>query len=169
MEEKEINKIETIVRIMLGQRNFGAMLGDDKPEHLRFDMGGNRDGDEGEDENVEIWKKFYPFFGHKVSIRRSYNDKRPVSTEYIFTFHKGCGYLKQIIIDEESGRGYYYDDDVISYCGSGTVDILTDLIVRFAGEDFDMVHDHIKNMPEDLLLDATYGAKYGVQTIELYC
>jgi hypothetical protein len=169
MEEKEIERIETIVRVMLGQRNFGAMLGDDKPEHLRFGMGGDEHDDEGEDENVKIWKKFYPFFGHKVSIRGSHDNERPLATEYVFTFHEGCGYLKQIIIDEESGRGYYYDDDVISYCGYGTVDILTDLIVRFAGEHFDVVHNHIKNMPEDLLLDARYGAKYGVQTIELYC
>jgi hypothetical protein len=169
MEEKEIEKIETIVRLILGQRNFGAMLGENRPEHLRFSMSGNRDGNEGEDANVEIWKKFYNFFGHKVSIRRSYNDKRPVATEYVFTFHKGCGYLKQIVIDEETGKAYFDDENEISYGGYGTVDILTDLIVRFIGEDYDVAYELIKNVPEESLLSARFKSKHGMQTIEHYC
>ena len=168
MEEKEINEIEIMVRLILGQTDFSAILDKgQKPKHLRFKMSGNRDGEEGEDANVEIWKKFYPFFGHKLSIRRSYNDERPVAAEYVFTFHKGCGYLKQVICDEKRGVGY--EKEINSYCGNGTVDILTDLIIRFSDEDYDMIYDHIKNMPEDLLLDAKYNAKYGLQTIEHYC
>lgn len=169
MEEKEINRIETMVRLILGQTDFSATLDENqRPKHLRFDMSGNRDDEEGEDANVEIWKKFYPFFGHKLSIRRSYNDERSVATEYIFTFHKGCGTLYQLILDKEKPN-IGYEEEVESYCGYGTVEILTDLIIRFAGEHYDVIYDHIKNMPEDLLLDAKYNAKHGVQTIEKYC
>jgi hypothetical protein len=170
MKQKE--KIETVVRLLLGQTDFSARLDDDqRPEHLRFDMGGNRDDDEGEDANIEIWKIFYPFFGHKLSIRRSYRDERPVFTQYVFTFHKGGGYLNEVVYDEERGNTYGDDDDeIMSYNGDGTVEILTDLIARFCPDDmYDFVNHHIKNMPEESLLSAEYFAKYGVQTIKNYC
>jgi hypothetical protein len=168
MKEQEKNKIETIVRLLLGQTDFSARLDDNqRPEHLRFDMGGNRDDDEGEDANVKIWKIFYPFFGHKLSIRRSYRDERPLATQYVFTFHKGGGYLNEVIHNKEDGNGY--DEEVMSYYGYGTVEILTDLIARFCPDDYDFVNYHIKHMPEESLLDAEYFAKYGVQTIKIYC
>mgnify|MGYP006266261901 CR=1 FL=1 len=168
ISEKQKAEIETIVRLLLGQRNFGARLNnDEKPEHLRFDMSGNRDDEEGEDANVEIWKKFYPFFGNKISIRRSYGDQRPVPTQYVFTFHKGGGYLNEIIYDEQSGT--HYEDEIMGYYGYGTVEILTDLIARFCLEFYDFINHHIKNMPEDSLLDAEYFGKYGKQSIETYC
>jgi hypothetical protein len=174
MEEKEINEIETMVRLILGQTDFGAILDENqRPKHLRFNMSGNRDSEEGENANVEIWKKFYPFFGLNLSIRRAYNDERLFFTGFIFTFHKGCGSLIQIICDNEDEEDeccYFYREKVIkAYGGDGTVDILKDLIIRFAGKHYGAIYNHIKNTPEDLLLDATYNSKYGLQTIEYYC
>ena len=158
--EEEKTKIEMFVRLILGQRDFSAVIDEDnRPEHLRFDMGGNRDDDEGEEANIEIWKKFYPFFGHKLSIRRSYRDERPVFTEYVFTFHKGGGYLKET----------EYGDDLMSYYGYGTVEILTDLIERLCPEHYTLIYQHIKMMPEESLLDAESLAKFGKQTIKDYC
>jgi hypothetical protein len=162
--EKERAKIETIVRLILGQRDFGAIINEDeRPEHLRFDMGGNRDDDEGENANVEIWKKFYPFFGHKLSIRRSYGDERPILTEYVFTFHKGGGCLNETLYDKDN------DEEVMSYYGEGTVKILTDLIERFCPEYYDFTYELTKTMSEKLILDAEYITKFGVQTIKDYC
>lgn len=165
MKEKKQKDIEVYVRLLLGQINFGTSDADQKIEHLRFCMGGNRDDDEGEDANVKIWRIFYPFFGHKLSIRRSYRDDRPVMTKYFFTFHKGCGYLYEAILDD----GGVYVEEVMSYCSYGTVDILTDLIMRLVGEDYDIIYRHIRNMPEKSLLAAESIGEFGIQTIETYC
>ena len=165
MNEKEKKDLEVLVRLLLGQRNFGAGDKNEKIDHLRFSMGGNRDDDEGEDANVKIWRIFYPFFGNKLSVRRSYRDDRPVSTQYIFTFHKGYGYLYEVILSDDGA----YQEEVMNYGSYGTVDILVDLIVRFAGEDYDFIYHHIKNMPEESLHAAEYFGVFGIQTIETYC
>lgn len=43
MNEKEKKDIEVYVRLLLGQRNFGVSDTDQKIDHLRFCMVGNRD------------------------------------------------------------------------------------------------------------------------------
>jgi len=119
--------VEAFVRKTLGQDLSKEYLPDEQPEHLRFDMSGNRDSNEGDIANEKIWALFEKLNYH-LDIRSSYNDDRPASADFVFTFHKGHGYLYRV--DEKSGK--WRNNLVESYGGIGTVEILTDLLLRFS-------------------------------------
>lgn len=129
--------VEYVVRKRLGQKleSYGDFVifkrdrkdeNSDKPEHLRFDMGGQRDGEGGMKENKAIFR----LFNLPVTLRSSYDyeDKRPGEHSNIFIFHKGSPMLF-----ERKKDGYLAE--VKEYGGYGTVEILVELINRFAAHD----------------------------------
>ena len=126
-EEQSI--VEQYVRKTLGQDLTKVLLDGERSEHLRFNMSGNRDSDIGEIHNEQIWNLFTEEFQYNLTIKRSYGDPDPLhaDTKYVFIFHKGNGELYYVginnLIDEEP---------IETYGGYGTVEILTDLILRFS-------------------------------------
>lgn len=116
-------EVEHKIRYALGQRltTFDG-LENTRPEHLRFDMSGDRDSNESYYHNLSIFKLFnFPLY-----LDLSYNTENlPINRIYkhSFIFHKGTPTLC------ENGAGIH------DFAGDGTVDILI-LLTYFFG-DFD--------------------------------
>lgn len=119
----KIELIELYVRIKLGQKLSQFNYERHNQEHLRFDMTGNRDGDDGHNENKKIWNLFSDVLD-TLDIKKSYNERTISSYPYVFVFHKGGGYLYKTKFDGS------YDEPIEEYYTYGTVDIITDLICR---------------------------------------
>jgi hypothetical protein len=124
---KEIKKtilgeeIEHKIRYALGQRLTTFTAGK-KPEHLRFEMAGDRDDDTGYYMNLSV----FGYFNFPLYLDLSYNNKNIViqkSFDHSFVFHKGTGTL------------YKKGKEVASFGGYGTIDILILLVYYFG--DFD--------------------------------
>ena len=99
---------------------------EDKPEHLRLEMCGQRDGDGGIEENREI----FALFNLPITLRSSYDYEGYNPSEFgnIFIFHKGSPILFQ---RKESGELV----EIQQYNGYGTVEILVELINKFSLRD----------------------------------
>lgn len=124
---------EYIVRRKLGQHllSFDDYLSfkkersddfDDKPNHLRLNMTGQRDSDGGIYQNQAIFK----MFNLPITIKWSNYEYDYDSNDFgnLFIFHKGTPTLFQRM---EYGGVV----EIATYNGYGTVDILVDLIHRF--------------------------------------
>lgn len=117
----DINKaIEHKVRYILGQRLTSTT---EHADHLRFNMGGQRDGENGLKNNIYILSLFKDI---PVTVRGTYLHKAvsPFDFKYILTFHKGCGSL---YIDTPNGG----ESGVFDFSGMGTVDIIIQMIIFF--------------------------------------
>jgi len=129
-----VERTKRFIRTKLGQKLFPGDEGFIEPEHLRFDMSGNRDDDEGEIHNDKIWEIFKPYFFTDSSfdfcVRRSYRDDRPVDKDYCFIFHKGSGGLYEL--DPFESEITDRDESLIyDFSGYGTVDIIYTLFEFF--------------------------------------
>jgi hypothetical protein len=124
-----VETVSSYVRRTLGHDLSKELKDGERPDHLRFYMGGNRDSNEGDIENLNIWALF-PELHYYVTPKSSYRDSGDnfVNTEYSFIFHKGHGYLYKTNSDGTINN----DNEVESYGGHGTVEILTDLLLRFS-------------------------------------
>lgn len=113
--------IEHNVRYILGQRLCGS--GENRTNHKRFDMCGQRDGVGGLQNNIDIMALFKDI---PVTVRGTYSFKKisPFDHKHILTFHKGTGMLYQ---DLEDGN----EKCILEFGGWGTVDIIMGLIEYF--------------------------------------
>lgn len=113
-------QIEHNVRYILGQRLTGPMQ---HADHLRFNMGGQRDGENGLQNNISLMTLFKNI---PVTVRGTYNYKivSPFDEKYILTFHKGGGIL---YTDGKNGE----ENGILSFGGDGTIDIVIQLIMFF--------------------------------------
>ena len=113
--------IEHNVRYILGQRLCGSHK--TRAEHLRFNMSGQRDSENGLKGNIYLMNLFKDI---PVPVRGTYSHKvvSPFDEKYILTFHKGCG----ILYMDGPGGG---ENGVLEFGGSGTVDIIIELIIYF--------------------------------------
>lgn len=136
--------LEYVVRKKLGQnlnsyadyvtfKKSRAADFENKPEHLRFEMCGQRDSDGGIEENREIFK----LFNLPITLGSSYSYEEYDPNEYgnIFIFHKGTPILFQRNTNGELV-------EIQQYGGYGTVEILIELINRFSLRD--IVQDELK-------------------------
>lgn len=113
--------LEHNVRYILGQRLCGAVS--NHANHLRFDMGGQRDGEGGLKNNIHILSLFKDI---PVTVRGTYSFKiiSPFDEDHILTFHKGTGIL---YTDSRNGG----ENCILEFGGFGTVDIIIRLIIYF--------------------------------------
>lgn len=113
--------IEHNVRYILGQRLCGP--GQEHTNHERFNMGGQRDGENGLQNNIDIMCLFKDI---PVTVRGTYGYKKisPFDKKHILTFHKGTG-----ILYEDLGDGD--EKCILEFGGHGTVDIIIQLIEFF--------------------------------------
>jgi hypothetical protein len=129
--------LEFIVRKKLGQNlntyadynlfKQNRKESDDKPDHLRFDMRGQRDDDGGLEENKQIFR----LFDLPITVKNSYGYEEHDSRDFgnIFIFHKGTPILYQRLSTGEL-------QEKKQYGGWTTVDLLVELIDQFSPKDF---------------------------------